>query len=344
MTRQSGRLDDTADDAQDDAARLRALHRQRILDTEPEEAFDRVVRVTAASLGVPISAISFVDADRQWFKARLGLGVRQTTRDVAFCDHTIRSDAALIVPDAGSDLRFAANPLVTGDPGIRAYLGVPLSTADGFRIGTVCAIDTRARPDFGPDSVRLMRDLGDMVAREMELREIAQTDELTGLASRRYFLAEAQREGARAQRRRRPLSIGYLDIDHFKRINDSFGHNVGDHVLAGLARRLAAAVRAEDLLGRLGGEEFGLLLPETDAQEAVASARRLLHRVAGEPFETPAGPIRITLSVGVATAETPADAVDELIELADRQLYRAKIAGRNRVAFASLPPSMAIAV
>jgi len=129
----------------EEAGRIAALHRYRILDTEAEPAFDRIVALAALLLDVPIALISLVDSHRQWFKAALGLKVRETPRCIAFCDHAIRQDGLFVIPDARTDPRFADNPLVTGEPFLRFYAGVPLVTSDGFALGTLCALDREAQ-------------------------------------------------------------------------------------------------------------------------------------------------------------------------------------------------------
>ena len=127
----------------DEAERLSALSRYAVLDTEPEPAFDRVTRLVSRALDVPIALISLVDADRQWFKSRVGLTVSELPRDTAFCAHAIVGDGTLIVPDALGDARFRDNPLVQGPPRVRAYAGAPLRTSAGAAVGTLCALDTR---------------------------------------------------------------------------------------------------------------------------------------------------------------------------------------------------------
>lgn len=131
--------------ASEETRRLAALRELGVLDTLPEPAFDAITASAAQLCGVPIALISLVDAQRQWFKSNFGLGASETPRDVAFCDHAIRDDALLEVPDATLDERFTANPLVTGEPDIRFYAGAPIVLPDGERIGTVCVIDRMPR-------------------------------------------------------------------------------------------------------------------------------------------------------------------------------------------------------
>jgi len=320
------------DSLSDEAARLRALGRQRILDTEPEEAFDRIARIAAAAFDAPMAIVSFIDADRQWLKARIGFDGHETPRDSAFCSLTILDVGETVITDAARDPRVAGSPLVCGPPGLGAYLGVPLASPDGFNLGALAVLDTRPRPDFADRPGRLLRDLGDVLERELELREVSQTDDMTGLASRRHFLAELARECRRAARYGRPLSVGYIDIDHFKAINDRHGHAVGDRVLRAISERLRGCLRAQDLIGRLGGEEFGLLLPETGGRAAAALAEQLCAVLREAPIETSEGPVTVTASIGVAAAgHLLPGAGETLLARADRNLYRAKAAGRDCV-------------
>ena len=137
-----------------------------MLDTAPEERFDRLTRLAQDMFHAPIALVTLVDEDRQWFKSNQGLGVGETTRDVAFCAHAILDDQVFVIPDAKADPRFADNPLVTGDPDIRFYAGAPLSTSDGYAVGTLCVIDTEPR-DWTDEQSRALRDLANVVEEEL---------------------------------------------------------------------------------------------------------------------------------------------------------------------------------
>jgi phosphoribosyl 1,2-cyclic phosphodiesterase/CheY-like chemotaxis protein len=150
----------------DEEQRLRALEGLGILDTPPEERFDRLTRVAAALFDVPMALVSLVDAERQWFKSHHGLEATETPREMAFCAHAILQDDVLLVRDAFGDPRFAENPLVTGEPRVRFYAGMPLTLPDGSRAGTLCLIDHRAR-DLSERQLEALRDLGRLVEREL---------------------------------------------------------------------------------------------------------------------------------------------------------------------------------
>lgn len=166
---------------------------------------------------------------------------------------------------------------------------------------------------------------------EAELRRLATTDSLTNAYNRRYFLTAGEAEFSRMLRYGRPLSLLMLDADHFKRINDTFGHAAGDTALLAIADVCRTALRTNDTLGRLGGEEFGAILPETTESEALQVAERLREALADREIRTGEHRFHLTVSIGLATA-SPDDADFEgLLRKADSALYLAKDAGRNRV-------------
>jgi PAS domain S-box-containing protein len=170
----------------DEEQRLAALYRLALLDTPPSEPFDRVTRLAAKALGVPMVLVSLVDSDRQWFKSCVGLNAAETSREVSFCGHAIYDRRPLIVPDATRDSRFAGNPLVTGAPHIRAYLGVPLFTLDAHPIGTLCCIDTVAR-HFSEQEIEAMREHAAIV------EELINAQDLSA-GARKVLMYAAQRE------------------------------------------------------------------------------------------------------------------------------------------------------
>lgn len=137
-----------------------------LLDSKPEERFDRLTRMAGRLLNMPISALSLVDADRQWFKSVQGLSVDQGPRDASFCAHAILEDGPMVVPDAFLDRRFADNPAVTGEPFVRFYAGVPVHAPDGSAIGSFCVIDHRPR-ELDARDLQLLKDLAQMVEEEL---------------------------------------------------------------------------------------------------------------------------------------------------------------------------------
>ncbi|TBR17281.1 PAS domain S-box protein, partial [bacterium] len=149
-----------------EAQRLAALRALTILDTSPEERFDRLTRLAQNILGVPIAVVSLVDESRQWFKSIQGLGAKETPREVSFCGHVILGRGLFVVPDATKDPRFADNPLVAGSPDIRFYAGFPLATAEGLNLGTLCVIDRKPR-EFGEREAKVLEDLAHLVEREL---------------------------------------------------------------------------------------------------------------------------------------------------------------------------------
>jgi diguanylate cyclase (GGDEF)-like protein len=177
----------------------------------------------------------------------------------------------------------------------------------------------------------LRRLFADLDRQRTALDELAHTDPLTKLANRRALMQRAQMELDRAARTGRPLALLMFDIDHFKRVNDTYGHAAGDAVLAGVAATAQAQFRRIDLCGRVGGEEFVVVLPETDPEHARAAAERLRGAIAATSFGDIAPGLTVTISIGLVSVEEVSATLDVLLARADAALYRAKDGGRNRV-------------
>jgi len=174
-------------------------------------------------------------------------------------------------------------------------------------------------------------DVTDLIRNAEQLEQLATFDAMTGLFNRRHFLALAEAEWDRFQRYHRSLTMLMLDIDHFKRVNDRYGHAVGDEVIRFVANACRESKRSPDLVGRMGGEEFAILLPETDLVQAGVVAERIRSKVASQTIAHPRGSFRITVSIGMAPAALSMSGIHALMHAAGRALYRAKEMGRNRV-------------
>ncbi len=190
-------------------------------------------------------------------------------------------------------------------------------------------MDTEPHP-FTDEEVERLADLAKLVESELELRLLATIDPVTQALSRRAFRTEAERAVALALRHKYDLCCIFFDLDHFKSINDSAGHATGDAVLEKTAQTCQALLRKSDLFGRLGGEEFAIILPHTGPVEGLGVAEKLRKAIENQLVKGPAGAVRVTASFGVAAVGPTPLNVDSLISRADEAMYRAKMSGRNR--------------
>ena len=314
--------------ASNEQDRLAALDRYDVLDTSPEEAFDRVTRLVRSIFGVSMSTVTLIDGHRQWFKSEQGMANRETERGPALCNAAIQFPRPLVVPDTLQDKRFAENQFVTGAPFIRFYAGVQLRSPEGHAVGTLCAMHHEPRT-FDADQVAILADLAKTVTSELELRTLATRDALTGALSRRALRDEFTRAISLARRHKFELSCIYFDLDHFKAVNDSHGHGTGDIVLRTAVEACREELRTTDTIGRFGGEEFVVLLPHSGGKAALAVAEKLRTALARCRVETETGAVRFTASFGVAALDGSDIDVDQMLNRADSALYAAKAAGRN---------------
>lgn len=314
-----------------EAQRLEAVRAYDILDTPPELDFDALTRVAAHVFNTPAAVVGLMDADRLWFKSRLGLDVPQLDRQIAFCAYAVmRPDEPLIVEDLSKDSRFMHNPLVTQAPHLRFYAGAPLVDPNGHALGTIAVVDSQPRM-LSNAQIAVLKDLSTLVITALENRRralllgrLALIDHLTGLANRVQFDRTLESEIGHASRTGEPFSVLYMDLDGFKDINDGFGHAAGDEVLREIGRRLAAEVRAEDAVARFGGDEFAMLVRSSDKEAAQKLAQRISEIIAA-PISLSIGmTVEVGISVGVATYGDAADSASALLDCADRALYQAK--------------------
>jgi diguanylate cyclase (GGDEF)-like protein len=297
-------------------SRLAELRELEILDTEPEERFERVTRLARRLFDVPTALVTIVDDDRQWFKSVQGLDFSETPREDSFCAHAILQDDVMVVTDTATDERFVDNRFVTDDPGVRFYAGCPIAGPGGAKLGTLCIVDHEAR-DFTADQIESLRDLGAIIEREVANAQLAISDPLTGLNNRRGFFMHAEQLVRVCERHGVPLTLAYFDIDRFKTVNDRFGHDEGDRVLREFATVLEHQVRGSDVVARVGGDEFLALLTHTTEGSEVAE-RISLAFAAGNRRAC-------DVSFGCAT-KNPDEAVtlEALVRTADVAMYECK--------------------
>lgn len=349
--------DDEVNAARLDPARLQAVCDTGLLDTPAEESFDRLTRLAARLLEVPAAFVSLVDAGRDFYKSAIGFGEplasERQLQGRTFCHYALLSPEPLLLDDVSTLPGFADVPTVQ-TLGVRAYAGVPLVTPEGLVLGSFCAVDMQPRHWTARD-VEVLTELAHATLREITLRqaltrladanrllaeemhkvgvlnerlsELAHTDALTGLYNRRAYDQHLAREWRRVQRNGAPLSVLLVDADHFKAVNDQHGHAMGDQVLQVLASVLQEGARDIDVAARVGGEEFAVLLADTDAPSAAGVAERIRSQI----VQAEAMPVAaVTVSIGVATLQAQ-EQPDSLQHRADQALYMAKSQGRNRV-------------
>ena len=304
------------------------------LDTACESAFDNIAHLAARLTGTPISLVALVDAERERFKAEYGLHAPETSREHAFCTHGILDPGELLViGDMRLDPRFADSPPVQDEPGIRFYAGMPLVNSGGTVLGTLCVID-HVPHELTDDQRQGLRRLAEMLMTTLELRRamiqvrnLTLIDMLTGIPNRLAIFDAIERAISRLERHGDSFALLYLDLDGFKRVNDLHGHATGDQVLREVATALRIALRREDIVGRIGGDEFAMLLAggETDA---ITVAERVRAEV-GAHMDARGWPV--TASIGVAWFPNPPDSADAALAAADALMYGAKTAGKDRI-------------
>lgn len=312
-------------------ARLRAVRDLEILDTPPEPIYDDVVKLAAAICRAPIAVMNFVDADRQWGKALVGVESSEAPREASFCARTIvHADGVLVVPDTLDDPAWAHSPMVVGEGGLRFYAGTAIVDDGGYAVGSVCVADRRPR-QLDEAAVEALRILARQAAahlalrrRNAELQRMAVTDALTGLPNRTLLFDRHAQAMRRRTRTGAAVAVMFCDADGFKAINDGLGHDVGDAVLRAVAERLSSAARAGDTVARLAGDEFVVVCPDLPDDVVVPDIGRRLVAAVERPLPVPGGgELMPRLSIGIALVRD-GDDVAGVLRRADEAMYDAK--------------------
>jgi diguanylate cyclase (GGDEF)-like protein len=329
--------------------RIASLRRMLLLASPDEEAFDRVTRTAQRLFDVPITLVSLIDANRQWFKSCIGLPVRETGRDVSFCGHAIMAREIFVVEDANVDARFADNPLVAGDAKVIFYAGRPLVNSEGFMVGTLCIIDHQPR-HFSSEDRRALDDLGywlelifsnrqmsevqqELLGEVDEMRRNSMLDPMLNIWSREAGETLLQNESVRAYHNHSALSLFVIHLDRLAAMTSTYGTAFRDAVQIEFAKCLRSMTRAYDSLSRHGDDGFLVILPDTDGRTAFELALRLKKTLGLLPFLAGDDFIDVTISLGLAAADyrnqTPEPGM--LLQWAEAAMQRASGLGGDRV-------------
>jgi diguanylate cyclase (GGDEF)-like protein len=306
-------------------------------DLDPGILLSRISELICELINAKACSVMLLDADRKRLLAKAAYGLRtERIHTLSFAvgegvaGWVVDRGEPALIHDVTQDARFTILP--GNQTPIASLLCVPL-LARGERVGVVTATSERTNA-FDASDLELVRFISMTIALDIEnvrLHRVAVTDPLTGAYNREFLLARLPQEIEAAIDRDRPLSLALVDVDHFKAVNDQYGHGIGDAVLSEVARRLRGAIRGGDLLVRYGGEEFIAVLPKADAGKAWEVGERMRQRVCEKAFDVGDGlALLLRVSVGIAQWRM-GETMPDLIERADTAMYGAKAGGRNRV-------------
>lgn len=325
---------------------LAELQMQDLVNTPLEARFNRLTRITREALRVRAAAISFIDHEREWFKAVNGWSVNELPRSRSLASRLLEGGRAVVIHDTREDDRSSGHPLVTGAPSFRFCAVYPLKDCFENVLGAIAGYDVEPREPRA-QLLETLTDLGELAQRELFVHELgsaqqqllakldasrrqAMLDELTRLWNRRGGMELLGRAMADAHRGA-GLGLCVVDVDHFKSINDRFGHATGDAVLRKVASLLVDSIRPDDIACRLGGDEFLLLFPDLGAKDFGSIVERIRARTEALTIRTRSGTLEVTMSLGgVSGGACRGITAEELLHRADQALYEAKAGGRNR--------------
>jgi two-component system, cell cycle response regulator len=308
-------------------------------DLDPGVLLSRISELICQLLDAQACSVMLLDAPRQRLLAKAAYGLRtERVHTLSFAvgegvaGWVVQQGEPVVIDDVSADPRFVQLP--DARTPIASLLCVPLM-ARGEPVGVVTAT-AAATGAFGTHHLELLRFIATTIALDIEnvrLHRVAVTDVLTGAFNREYLSQRLPTEIETAITHEHSLSVAMVDVDHFKLVNDQYGHDVGDEVLAEIARRLRSAIRGGDVLVRYGGEEFLAVLPRADAGRAWEVGERMRTRVASRSVGVAGIDLLVKVSIGIAQMRSPLarESAAELIRRADAALYQAKAKGRNRV-------------
>lgn len=332
--------------------KLAGMHIVDVFYTPLEERFERITRLARRSLNVPVAAITCMSPDKQWFKSVAGWAVTELPVSHSLCPLTMEENRICVINDTQADSRVMNHPLVVRRPNFRFYAGYPLQESSGLAVGTLCVFDTKPR-EFSEDQLCTLHDLGEIARHELLTNQLsdaqaelisklgaarreAMFDPLTRVWNRRGAAALLRSSIRKAQERDTDISLCLLDVDNFKAVNDSFGHQAGDQVLRKLAAMLVSSVRNDDIVCRYGGDEFLLILPDTSAEDASRIAERARRTVAESPVQIREGVLSASVSIGLAARHRGSEVTaEDLVKQIDEALLACKRDGRNQIRMAS---------
>ncbi|WP_052657434.1 GAF domain-containing protein [Thalassospira sp. HJ] len=342
----------------DELDRQKSLESMGILTSDADPELDRITRVAQRIFGSEIVAISLLDNDRQFFKSNINQPTSETPRDISFCGHVIHDNQAFVVEDATNDDRFRDNPLVTDAPFVRSYAGVPLTNPDGFKIGTLCVVDTTTR-QFSTEDLQILEDLGLWAETIIALRYGARTPQqvyddldpakqemLTDPKTRSWnatgMTEFLHRELINSRLKHTPIAIYRFEIDDHENLVKTYGKETMERVVQAIASAVTSSLRDRDVVGRVDRYGFACLMPGAREEQTSFLGFKLCDTVREQCRFTDnnGDPVRITVSVGATWAEPEAkrhSSARDILDIAGSALKVAREQDIENVVYHALP-------
>lgn len=303
-----------------------------------------LVQLAKDVFGTPCAAVNIIDEDWQRVACQVGsIPIGECSRDDSVCSRVVYANEVVVVPDLSRHPEFRSFPAILGKPGFRFYAGAPVSLEPDLPVGSFCLLDVEQR-DFSDAEIRNLRQFADVASgllrlqkanfmmefAEEKLKLAAMTDPLTGFYNRSALVSLIDVMLANALSSQQGFGVLYMDMDGFKQINDKLGHPAGDQVLTHAAKRISECVRAQDVVVRMGGDEFAIFVPDPPGVAALSELSECLLEEFRRPFVVDDNIVTARLSIGVALAPEAGSERLGLLKAVDEALYQAKEAGRDR--------------